>query len=58
MSEMSEAEQRATLAVALMAAFADGMRDERERAAVESLVGQLEAQRAAPDSMSRPFTRT
>jgi uncharacterized protein (DUF697 family)/tellurite resistance protein len=38
---MSEAEQRATLAVALMAAFADGMRDERERAAVESLVGQL-----------------
>jgi uncharacterized protein (DUF697 family)/tellurite resistance protein len=41
MSEMSEAEQRATLAVALMAAFADGMRDEHERAAVEGLVGQL-----------------
>ena len=38
---MNEAEQRATLAVALMAAFADGMRDERERAAVESLVAQL-----------------
>jgi len=38
---MSEAEQRATLAVALMAAFADGMRDERERTAVEALVGQL-----------------
>jgi len=41
MSDMSEAEQRATLAVALMAAFADGTRDERERAAVETLVGQL-----------------
>jgi uncharacterized protein (DUF697 family)/tellurite resistance protein len=41
MSETSEAERRATLAVALMAAFADGMRDERERAAVEALVGQL-----------------
>ena len=38
---MNEAEQRATLAVALMAAFADGMRDERERTAVEALVGQL-----------------
>jgi uncharacterized protein (DUF697 family)/tellurite resistance protein len=38
---MNEAEQRATLAVALLAAFADGMRDERERAAVEALVGQL-----------------
>ena len=38
---MNEAEQRATLAVALMAAFADGLRDERERAAVEALVGQL-----------------
>jgi uncharacterized protein (DUF697 family) len=41
MSEMSEAERRATLAVALMAAFADGMRDDHERAAVEALVGQL-----------------
>ena len=41
MSDLSEAEQRATLAVALMAAFADGTRDERERAAVETLVGQL-----------------
>jgi len=38
---MNEAEQRATLAVALMAAFADGMRDEHERTAVEALVGQL-----------------
>jgi len=38
---MNEAEQRATLAVALMAAFADGMRDERERTAVEALVAQL-----------------
>ena len=41
MSPMNEAEQRATLAVALMAAFADGMRDDRERTAVEALVGQL-----------------
>ena len=40
---MNEAEQRATLAVALMAAFADGMRDERERTAVEALVAQLNA---------------
>jgi uncharacterized protein (DUF697 family)/tellurite resistance protein len=38
---MSEAEQRAILTVALMAAFADGMNDERERAAVEKLVGNL-----------------
>ena len=35
---MSEAEQRAILTVALMAAFADGMHDERERAALEKLV--------------------
>jgi uncharacterized protein (DUF697 family)/tellurite resistance protein len=41
---MSEAEQRATLTVALMAAFADGMNDERERAAVERLVGQMGGQ--------------
>ncbi len=40
---MNEAEQRATLTVALMAAFADGMNDERERAAVEKLVGNLGA---------------
>jgi len=38
---MSEAEQRATLTVALMAAFADGMNDEHERAAVEKLVANL-----------------
>ena len=38
---MSEAEQRATLTVALMAAFADGMNDARERAAVEKLVANL-----------------
>ena len=38
---MNEAEQRAILTVALMAAFADGMSDERERAAVERLVGNL-----------------
>ena len=38
---MSEAEQRAILTIALMAAFADGMNDERERAAVEKLVGSL-----------------
>jgi len=38
---MNEAEQRAVLTVALMAAFADGMNDEHERAAVERLVGSL-----------------
>jgi uncharacterized protein (DUF697 family)/tellurite resistance protein len=38
---MNEAEQRAILTVALMAAFADGMNEERERAAVERLVGNL-----------------
>jgi uncharacterized protein (DUF697 family)/tellurite resistance protein len=42
--EMSESEQRAILTVALMAAFADGMNDERERAAVERLVGQMGSQ--------------
>ena len=41
---MTEAEQRATLTIALMAALADGMNDERERAAVESLVGQMGSQ--------------
>ena len=38
---MNEAEQRATLTVALMAAFADGMNDERERAAVETLLSRM-----------------
>lgn len=38
---MNETEQRAALTVALMAAFADGMNDERERAAVEKLVGGM-----------------
>jgi uncharacterized protein (DUF697 family)/tellurite resistance protein len=38
---MNEAEQRAILTVALMAAFADGMNDERERAAVEKLVATM-----------------
>ena len=38
---MSEAEQRAIFAVALMAAWADGMNDEHERAVVEKLVGSL-----------------
>ena len=38
---MSEAEQRAILTIALMAAFADGMNDERERAAVEKLAGSM-----------------
>ena len=38
---MSEAEQRAIFTVALMAAWADGMNDEHERAVVEKLVGNL-----------------
>ena len=41
---MSEVEQRATLTIALMAALADGMNDERERVAVERLVGQMGSQ--------------
>ena len=45
---MSEAEQRATLAVALMAAFADGMNDERERAAVKKLVAQMGNESGSP----------
>ena len=38
---MSEAEQRAIFTVALMAAWADGMNDDHERAVVEKLVGSL-----------------
>jgi uncharacterized protein (DUF697 family)/tellurite resistance protein len=38
---MNETEQRAIVTIALMAAFADGLNDERERAAVDKLVGSL-----------------
>jgi uncharacterized protein (DUF697 family) len=38
---MSEAEQRAIFTVSLMAAWADGMNDEHERAVVEKLIGSL-----------------
>jgi tellurite resistance protein/uncharacterized protein (DUF697 family) len=38
---MSEAEHRATLTIAVMAAFADGMNDDRERSAVERIAADL-----------------
>lgn len=48
---MSPAEQRAVLTIALLAAFADGMKDERERATIkrfaESLAGPSEAPQLA-----------
>ena len=41
---MTEQENRAVMTIALMAAFADGLNDERERAAVKQVADALGSQ--------------
>ena len=41
---MTEQENRAVMTIALMAAFADGLKDERERAAVKQVADALGSQ--------------
>ena len=56
---MNVEQQRATLAIALMSAFADGGKDGRERDALERIAARLTATVAAlPGSTCRGSIRT